>query len=72
MTHEELAKVCKALADPKRLQILSMLSQQPLCACKILEAFSITQPTLSHDMEAPVRRRPCHPGEARGRWTHSP
>ena len=38
MTYEELAKVCKALADPKRLQILSMLSQQPLCACKILEA----------------------------------
>lgn len=69
MTYEELAKVCKALADPKRLQILSMLSQQPLCACKILEAFSITQPTLSHDMKLLCGAGLAIP-EKRGRWTH--
>lgn len=69
MTHKELAKVCKALADPKRLQILSMLSQQPLCACKILEAFSITQPTLSHDMKLLCGAGLAIP-EKRGRWTH--
>ena len=28
-----------------------MLTNGKLCACKILEAFHITQPTLSHDMK---------------------
>ena len=41
----------KALSDPKRLRIIDMLSCGELCACKILEAFHITQPTLSHDMK---------------------
>lgn len=48
---EEYAKVFKAVSDPKRLQILDLLSGGELCACKILERFSITQPTLSHDMK---------------------
>ena len=45
------AKILKALADPKRLRIIEMLSCGELCACRILEAFQITQPTLSHDMK---------------------
>ena len=45
------AKMLKAIPDPKRLQIVDMLSCGELCACKILEAFHITQPTLSHDMK---------------------
>lgn len=45
------AKVLKALSDPKRLRIVDMLSCGELCACKILEEFHITQPTLSHDMK---------------------
>ena len=48
---EEYAKVFKAISDPKRLQILEMLSAGELCACRILEQFHITQPTLSHDMK---------------------
>ena len=43
--------ILKALADPKRLRIVDMLSCGELCACKILEKFHITQPTLSHDMK---------------------
>ena len=46
----DTAKVLKAISDPKRLRIVDMLSCGELCACKILEAFHITQPTLSHDM----------------------
>ncbi len=49
--YKDTAKVLKALSDPKRLQIMDMLSCGELCACKILEAFHITQPTLSHDMK---------------------
>lgn len=45
------AKMLKAISDPKRLRIVDMLSCGELCACKILEAFHITQPTLSHDMK---------------------
>ena len=46
----DTAKILKAISDPKRLRIVDMLSCGELCACKILEAFRITQPTLSHDM----------------------
>ena len=47
----DTARILKALSDPKRLRIVDMLSCGELCACKILEAFQITQPTLSHDMK---------------------
>lgn len=41
----------KALSDETRLQILEMLTMGELCACKILEKFQITQPTLSYHMK---------------------
>ena len=44
------AKILRAMSDPKRLRIVDMLSCGELCACRILEEFHITQPTLSHDM----------------------
>ena len=49
--YAEYAKVFRVFADPKRLKIIDMLSNGELCACKILEEFQITQPTLSHDMK---------------------
>ena len=45
------ANVFKALCDPNRLMIVDMLSCGELCACRILERFHITQPTLSHHMK---------------------
>ena len=53
----DTAKVLKAISDPKRLRIVDMLSCGELCACKILEAFHITQPTLSHDMKVLIEAR---------------
>ena len=41
----------KALADETRLKIIDMLSCGELCACKILDHFNITQPTLSYHMK---------------------
>ena len=41
----------KALADETRLKIIDMLSDGELCACRILEYFEITQPTLSYHMK---------------------
>lgn len=49
--YEKYARIFKAMSDPKRLKIIDMLSEGELCACKILEEFQITQPTLSHDMK---------------------
>ena len=46
----DIAKMLKAISEPKRLRIVDMLSCGELCACEILEEFQITQPTLSHDM----------------------
>lgn len=41
----------KALSDETRVKIFKMLSGGELCACKILEEFNITQPTLSYHMK---------------------
>jgi len=50
-TYEEYVKIFKALSDETRLRIVGMLSDTELCACKILESFNITQPTLSYHMK---------------------
>lgn len=51
MTDENISEICKTLGDPNRLKIVKMLSKGELCACRLLEAFNITQPTLSHHMK---------------------
>lgn len=53
INYTKIAKQLKVLADPKRLKIINMLSNErgELCASDILKAFRITQPTLSHDMK---------------------
>jgi len=47
----EYAVIFKALGDETRLRILTMLTKGRTCACKILEAFHFTQPTLSYHMK---------------------
>jgi ArsR family transcriptional regulator len=44
-------KMLKALADETRLQVVEMLADGELCACKIQEKFDFTQPTLSYHMK---------------------
>lgn len=59
----------KALADINRLMIMDMLSCGELCACKILEKFNITQPTLSHHMKILCDCGLVN-GRKEGKWTH--
>ena len=63
------AAICKALGDSNRLQIMKRLSTGELCACKLLEQFRITQPTLSHHMKVLCE---CGLVTARkeGKWSH--
>ncbi len=49
--YRSYAILLKALSDETRVKILDMLSNGELCACNILEAFNITQPTLSYHMK---------------------
>ena len=69
LDYVEYAKIFKVFADPKRLKIIDMLSNGELCACKILEEFQITQPTLSHDMKLLTAIDLVIPRKE-GKWTH--
>lgn len=51
LQYAEKAEIFKVLSDSNRLQIIDMLSCGEMCACKILEKFDITQPTLSHHLK---------------------
>ena len=68
-THEEAARVFKALGDPNRLAIIEMLRGGERCACMLLEELHITQPTLSHHMKTL-----CESGvvncRREGKWMH--
>jgi len=41
---------CKALADDTRQQILKLLLAGELCVCDIVDAFEVSQPTISHHL----------------------
>jgi ArsR family transcriptional regulator len=49
------ATVLKALGDPHRLRMLSIIAAQPatdpLCVCEIEEGFALSQPTVSHHLK---------------------
>ena len=42
---------CKALADPTRQKILEMLLEKEKTVSEVVEAFKLTQPTVSHHLE---------------------
>ena len=69
MNESEIALICKALGDENRVQIIKMLTAGELCACRILDAFNITQPTLSHHMKILTE---CNLVNSRkeGKWTY--
>ena len=69
MNEIDVALICKALGDSNRLKIVEMLSDGEKCGCKLLEAFNITQPTLSHHMKVLCD---CGLVIARkdGKWSH--
>ena len=69
MNEIDAAKICRALGDPNRLQIVQMLSGGEMCACRLLDHFQITQPTLSHHMKILCE---CGLVDTRreGKWSH--
>jgi len=51
---EQLAHALKALADPARLRLLSMIASHDggeACVCDLTEPLGLTQPTVSHHLK---------------------
>lgn len=51
LKEKNIALVFKAFCDENRIKILNILSSGEKCACRLLEALNVTQPTLSHHMK---------------------
>ena len=67
--YQATARVFKAFCDANRLTILSLLQNGELCACKLLKALHIGQPTLSHHMKI-LCDAGIVTGRKEGKWTH--
>ncbi len=68
----ELAPVFKALADPVRLRLLSMIASRDggeVCVCELTPAFDLSQPTISHHLKL-LRQAGLIDGERRGTWVY--
>ena len=67
--YQKQVQCFKALSDETRLQILEMLTMGELCACKILEKFQFTQPTLSYHMKN-LTQAGLVSARKEGKWTY--
>ncbi len=47
---DQIAELFKGFADPTRVHILSLLSQQELCVTDISEAVELSQSAISHQL----------------------
>jgi ArsR family transcriptional regulator, arsenate/arsenite/antimonite-responsive transcriptional repressor len=68
----ELARVLKALADPTRLRLVSMVAAHEggeACVCELTDPLGLTQPTISHHLKilvgAGILAR-----DKRGKWAY--
>jgi ArsR family transcriptional regulator len=51
---ERIAPLLKAIADPVRLRLLSLVAScagQEACVCDLNDAFDLSQPTISHHLK---------------------
>lgn len=46
----DCVEFCKAMADDTRQRILEMLLEAEMCVGDIVEAFDVSQPTISHHL----------------------
>ncbi|MCX5266227.1 helix-turn-helix transcriptional regulator [Streptomyces sp. NBC_00199] len=68
----ELAKIFKALGDPVRLRLLSLIASRPggeICVCDLTPAFELSQPTISHHLKL-LRQAGLIDCERRGTWVY--
>lgn len=69
---ETLARMFKALGDPTRVKLLSMIaaaSDNGACACDMTEPVGLSQPTVSHHLKLLVDAG-LVTREQRGKWAY--
>ncbi|MEV6562089.1 metalloregulator ArsR/SmtB family transcription factor [Nocardia sp. NPDC051756] len=68
----ELASAFKALGDPVRLRLLSLIASRPgeeVCVCELTPQFEQSQPTISHHLKV-LREAGLIDCERRGTWVY--
>jgi len=69
---EVLARQFKALSDPVRLRLLSLIASHQdgkACVCELTVAFEVSGPTISHHLRV-LREAGLIDGERRGTWIY--
>src|SRR2546423_8142065 len=67
-----LAPAFKALGDPVRLQLMSMIASAPdgeACVCDLTPAFELSGPTISHHLKT-LREAGLVDAQRRGTWVY--
>lgn len=68
----ELARVFKAIGDPVRLRLLSLIASHSggeACVCDLTGVFDLSGPTISHHLKV-LREAGLITGERRGTWVY--
>ena len=68
----ELSRVFKAMGDPVRLRLLSLIASHDggeACVCDLTGVFDLTGPTISHHLKV-LREAGLISGERRGTWVY--
>jgi ArsR family transcriptional regulator, arsenate/arsenite/antimonite-responsive transcriptional repressor len=68
----ELATLFKAMGDPVRLRLLSLIASNDggeACVCDLTGVFDLTGPTISHHLKV-LREAGLITGERRGTWVY--
>ena len=67
---EHVAGLLKALADPVRLRLISMIAAvEEACVCDLTTPFVVSQPTISHHLKV-LREAGLVDSERRGTWVY--
>jgi ArsR family transcriptional regulator, arsenate/arsenite/antimonite-responsive transcriptional repressor len=67
---EHLAGLLKALADPVRLRLMSLIAAaDETCVCDLLGTFDVSQPTISHHLKV-LREAGLVESERRATWVY--
>ena len=65
-----IAPMFKALGDPVRLRLMSMIaSTDEACVCDLTDAFDVSAPTVSHHLRV-LREAGLVDSERRGTWVY--
>lgn len=69
MDEKTTAVIFKAFCDENRVKVLNILRGGEKCACRLLEALNVTQPTLSHHMKI-LCESGIVTGRKEGKWMY--